>query len=136
MQLQDSHLILVKDVKIDGEVMYATRTSRIENQNTIDVSIVDIIDNTKEARTGIKEVPFLLFNEVPFLLFNPVECEQAKRSLQFEEIELVNMLNTIEDENNISRLEQRTKVGEHMTMRQIKTEFIDTSKIYWHRKRC
>lgn len=51
-------MILAKDVEIDGGVMYATRTSRIENQNTIDVSIVDIIDNTKEARAGIKEVPF------------------------------------------------------------------------------
>ena len=45
-------------------VLYGARASRIENQDAIDASIVNMLGDPKEARAGIKEVHFLPFNPV------------------------------------------------------------------------
>ncbi|XP_024978889.1 ATPase 8, plasma membrane-type-like isoform X2 [Cynara cardunculus var. scolymus] len=56
--------VFVKDCDKDMVVLYAARASRIENQDAIDASIVNMLGDPKEARAGIKEVHFLPFNPV------------------------------------------------------------------------
>ncbi|XP_072991885.1 plasma membrane ATPase 4-like isoform X2 [Typha latifolia] len=56
--------VFVKDMDKDTVVLYAARASRIENQDAIDASIVNMLADPKEARAGIEEVHFLPFNPV------------------------------------------------------------------------
>ncbi|XP_020241614.1 plasma membrane ATPase 4-like isoform X3 [Asparagus officinalis] len=56
--------VFAKGVDRDGVVLYAARASRMENQDAIDASIVNMLADPKEARAGIKEVHFLPFNPV------------------------------------------------------------------------
>ncbi|GMH04477.1 hypothetical protein Nepgr_006316 [Nepenthes gracilis] len=62
----DKSLIEVypKNVDKDTLVLLAARASRVENQDAIDASIVNMLGDPKEARAGIKEVHFLPFNPV------------------------------------------------------------------------
>ncbi|KAF3338923.1 plasma membrane ATPase 4-like protein [Carex littledalei] len=62
----DKNLIEIfeKGVDKDAVVLYAARASRVENQDAIDASIVNMLADPKEARAGIKEVHFLPFNPV------------------------------------------------------------------------
>ncbi|KAG6548768.1 hypothetical protein Mapa_009528 [Marchantia paleacea] len=48
----------------DFVVLSAARASRIENQDAIDAAIVNMLNDIKEAREGIREVHFLPFNPV------------------------------------------------------------------------
>ncbi|BBN06181.1 H+-transporting ATPase [Marchantia polymorpha subsp. ruderalis] len=48
----------------DFVVLSAARASRIENQDAIDAAIVNMLNDVKEAREGIREVHFLPFNPV------------------------------------------------------------------------
>ncbi|KAK6944390.1 hypothetical protein RJ641_025492 [Dillenia turbinata] len=48
----------------DTVVLLAARASRVENQDAIDASIVNMLADPKEARAGIKEIHFLPFNPV------------------------------------------------------------------------
>ncbi|KAL1553753.1 ATPase 8, plasma membrane-type [Salvia divinorum] len=52
------------DLDADGLLLLAARASRVENQDAIDASIVNMLKDTKEARVGITEVHFLPFNPV------------------------------------------------------------------------
>ncbi|PNY15328.1 plasma membrane H+-ATPase [Trifolium pratense] len=52
------------DMDKDSVVLYAARASRVENQDAIDASIVNMLSDPKEAREGITEVHFLPFNPV------------------------------------------------------------------------
>ncbi|KAI4380499.1 hypothetical protein MLD38_006682 [Melastoma candidum] len=57
------------EVFIDGMdkntlMLLAARASRVENQDAIDASIVNMLGDPKEARAGITEVHFLPFNPV------------------------------------------------------------------------
>ncbi|XP_073002086.1 plasma membrane ATPase 4-like isoform X1 [Typha latifolia] len=56
--------VFVKDTDKDGVILYAARASRVENQDAIDASIVGMLADPKEARSGIQEVHFLPFNPV------------------------------------------------------------------------
>ncbi|KAL8133338.1 hypothetical protein AgCh_008703 [Apium graveolens] len=56
--------IFARDMDNDTLVLYAARASRVENQDAIDASIVNMLSDPKEARAGIKEVHFLPFNPV------------------------------------------------------------------------
>ncbi|KEH37844.1 putative proton-exporting ATPase [Medicago truncatula] len=62
----DKNLIEVfpTDMNKDSVVLYAARASRVENQDAIDASIVNMLSDPKEARAGITEVHFLPFNPV------------------------------------------------------------------------
>ncbi|KAL6523448.1 ATPase 8, plasma membrane-type [Orobanche gracilis] len=62
----DKSLIEVfpKNMDKDTVMLLAARASRIENQDAIDASIVNMLGDPKEARAGIKEVHFLPFNPV------------------------------------------------------------------------
>jgi H+-transporting ATPase len=62
----DKSLIEVysKGVDKDMVLLYAARASRVENQDAIDTCIVNMLDDPKEARAGIKEVHFFPFNPV------------------------------------------------------------------------
>ncbi|KAJ8753212.1 hypothetical protein K2173_017809 [Erythroxylum novogranatense] len=62
----DKSLIEVFSNSIDKDtvVLLAARASRVENQDAIDASIVGMLGDPKEARTGITEVHFLPFNPV------------------------------------------------------------------------
>ncbi|KAK1403602.1 Plasma membrane ATPase [Heracleum sosnowskyi] len=62
----DKNLIEVfaRDMDKDTLVLYAAMASRVENQDAIDASIVNMLSDPKEARAGIKEVHFLPFNPV------------------------------------------------------------------------
>ncbi|KAK4415008.1 ATPase 8, plasma membrane-type [Sesamum alatum] len=62
----DKNLIEVfpKNADKDTVVLLAARASRIENQDAIDASIVNMLSDPKEARAGIIEVHFLPFNPV------------------------------------------------------------------------
>ncbi|KAL8094740.1 ATPase 8, plasma membrane-type [Apium graveolens] len=62
----DKNLIEVfaKEADKDAVVLYAARASRVENQDAIDASIVNMLSDPKEARAGIQEVHFLPFNPV------------------------------------------------------------------------
>ncbi|KAL7134555.1 hypothetical protein ABFS83_11G034600 [Erythranthe nasuta] len=48
----------------DTVILLAARASRVENQDAIDASIVNMLSDPKEARAGITEVHFLPFNPV------------------------------------------------------------------------
>jgi H+-transporting ATPase len=48
----------------DTVVLLSARASRVENQDAIDASIVNMLSDPQEARAGIKEVHFLPFNPV------------------------------------------------------------------------
>ncbi|PIA45704.1 hypothetical protein AQUCO_01600142v1 [Aquilegia coerulea] len=56
--------VFVKDMDKDTVVLTAARASRVENQDAIDASIVNMLADPKEARAGITEVHFLPFNPV------------------------------------------------------------------------
>ncbi|WCJ29849.1 Plasma membrane ATPase [Euphorbia peplus] len=56
--------VFVKDLDKDGVVLLAARASRVENQDAIDASIVNMLGDPKEARAGLTEVHFLPFNPV------------------------------------------------------------------------
>ncbi|KAL6506106.1 ATPase 8, plasma membrane-type [Orobanche hederae] len=62
----DKSLIEVfpKDMDKDTVLLLAARASRIENQDAIDASIVNMLSDPKEAREGLTEVHFLPFNPV------------------------------------------------------------------------
>ncbi|KZV29616.1 ATPase 8, plasma membrane-type [Dorcoceras hygrometricum] len=53
-----------KNMDKDTVLLLAARASRIENQDAIDASIVNMLSDPKEARAGITEVHFLPFNPV------------------------------------------------------------------------
>ncbi|KAJ9551302.1 hypothetical protein OSB04_015347 [Centaurea solstitialis] len=56
--------VFTKDCSNDMVILYAARASRVENQDAIDASIVNMLEDPTEARAGIKEVHFLPFNPV------------------------------------------------------------------------
>ncbi|RWR91086.1 ATPase 9, plasma membrane-type-like protein [Cinnamomum micranthum f. kanehirae] len=56
--------VYVKDVDKEMVVLLSARASRVENQDAIDASIVGMLADPKEARSGITEVHFLPFNPV------------------------------------------------------------------------
>ena len=56
--------VFVNGVDKDGLLLAAARASRVENQDAIDASIVNMLGDPKEARAGITEVHFLPFNPV------------------------------------------------------------------------
>ncbi|XP_042374705.1 ATPase 6, plasma membrane-type-like isoform X3 [Zingiber officinale] len=62
----DKNLIEVCSNGVDKDmvILYAARASRVENQDAIDASIVNMLGDPKEARAGINEVHFLPFNPV------------------------------------------------------------------------
>ncbi|KAG8372631.1 hypothetical protein BUALT_Bualt12G0086700 [Buddleja alternifolia] len=62
----DKSLIEVFPDNVDKDtvVLIAARASRVENQDAIDASIVNMLSDPKEARAGITEVHFLPFNPV------------------------------------------------------------------------
>ncbi|CAA2984365.1 ATPase 8, plasma membrane-type [Olea europaea subsp. europaea] len=62
----DKNLIEVfpKNMDKDTVILLSARASRVENQDAIDASIVNMLSDPKEARAGIKEVHFLPFNPV------------------------------------------------------------------------
>ncbi|KAL2482768.1 ATPase 8 [Forsythia ovata] len=62
----DKEMIEIFPNKMDKDtvVLLAARASRVENQDAIDASIVNMLSDPKEARSGIKEVHFLPFNPV------------------------------------------------------------------------
>lgn len=51
-----------KGVDVDTVVLMAARASRVENEDAIDAAIAGMLADPKEARAGIQEVHFLLFN--------------------------------------------------------------------------
>ncbi|KAL9361067.1 hypothetical protein Peur_043852 [Populus x canadensis] len=56
--------VFVKDMDKDTLILHAARASRTENQDAIDASIVAMLGDPSEARSGIIEVHFLPFNPV------------------------------------------------------------------------
>lgn len=56
--------VFPKNMDKDTVVLIAARASRVENQDAIDASIVNMLADPKEARAGITEVHFLPFNPV------------------------------------------------------------------------
>ncbi|KAL6532737.1 ATPase 8, plasma membrane-type [Orobanche gracilis] len=56
--------VFTKDMDKDTVLLLAARASRIENQDAIDASIVNMLSDPKEAREGLTEVHFLPFNPV------------------------------------------------------------------------
>ena len=56
--------VFPKNMDKDTVILHAARASRIENQDAIDTSIVNMLSDPKEARAGITEVHFLPFNPV------------------------------------------------------------------------
>ncbi|KAJ6921748.1 hypothetical protein NC652_015628 [Populus alba x Populus x berolinensis] len=56
--------VFVKDMDKDALMLHAARASRTENQDAIDASIVGMLGDPSEARSGIIEVHFLPFNPV------------------------------------------------------------------------
>ncbi|KAL7260872.1 hypothetical protein ACSBR1_006525 [Camellia fascicularis] len=48
----------------DMIVLLSTKASRLENQDAIDIAIVNMLADPKEARANITEVHFLPFNLV------------------------------------------------------------------------
>ncbi|XP_073043236.1 ATPase 8, plasma membrane-type [Primulina eburnea] len=62
----DKNLVEVFPKNVDKEtlLLLAARASRVENQDAIDASIVNMLSDPKEARAGITEVHFLPFNPV------------------------------------------------------------------------
>ncbi|KFK32649.1 hypothetical protein AALP_AA6G270500 [Arabis alpina] len=62
----DRNLVEVFTKGVDKEyvLLLAARASRIENQDAIDVAIVGMLADPKEARAGVREVHFFPFNPV------------------------------------------------------------------------
>jgi len=62
----DKEMIEVFPDNIDKDtvVLLSARASRVENQDAIDASIVNMLSDPQEARAGIEEVHFLPFNPV------------------------------------------------------------------------
>ncbi|KAL5217403.1 hypothetical protein ABZP36_018087 [Zizania latifolia] len=62
----DKNLIEVFSREMDREmiILLAARASRVENQDAIDMAIINMLADPKEARTSITEVHFLPFNPV------------------------------------------------------------------------
>ncbi|XP_034693946.1 ATPase 11, plasma membrane-type-like isoform X2 [Vitis riparia] len=60
----DKNMIEVFAKGVDKEMvlLMAARASRLENQDAIDAALVSMLDDPKEAHTGISEVHFLPFN--------------------------------------------------------------------------
>ncbi|XP_072986141.1 plasma membrane ATPase 1-like isoform X2 [Typha latifolia] len=60
----DKNLVEVISKGIDKyqAVLMAARASRLENQDAIDLAIISMLSDPKEARVGIREVHFLPFN--------------------------------------------------------------------------
>ncbi|XP_072956592.1 plasma membrane ATPase 1-like [Typha angustifolia] len=60
----DKNLVEVvsKGIDKDQAVLMAARASRLENQDAIDLAIISMLSDPKEARAGIREVHFLPFN--------------------------------------------------------------------------
>lgn len=56
--------VFSEDADKDTVILLAARASRVENQDAIDASIVGMLGDPKEARTGITEIHFLPFNPV------------------------------------------------------------------------
>ncbi|KAK4391387.1 ATPase 8, plasma membrane-type [Sesamum angolense] len=56
--------VFAKGINSDTVILLAARASRVENQDAIDASIVNMLSDPKEARAGIIEVHFLPFNPV------------------------------------------------------------------------
>ncbi|KAK9141520.1 hypothetical protein Syun_010920 [Stephania yunnanensis] len=56
--------IFTRNMDVDTVVLLAARASRVENQDAIDASIVNMLGDPREARAGITEVHFLPFNPV------------------------------------------------------------------------
>ncbi|CAA7400718.1 unnamed protein product [Spirodela intermedia] len=56
--------VFPRDLDRDAAVLLAARASRLENQDAIDASIVNMLADPKEARAGIQELHFLPFNPV------------------------------------------------------------------------
>ncbi|KAE8651540.1 ATPase 8, plasma membrane-type-like [Cucumis sativus] len=56
--------VFSKNTDADTLLLLAARASRVENQDAIDASIVGMLGDPKEARSGITEVHFLPFNPV------------------------------------------------------------------------
>ncbi|KAH6827471.1 H[+]-ATPase 8 [Perilla frutescens var. hirtella] len=56
--------VFAKNMDQDALMLHAARASRVENQDAIDASIVNMLADPKEARAGITEVHFLPFNPV------------------------------------------------------------------------
>ncbi|KAL8497723.1 hypothetical protein ACS0TY_021159 [Phlomoides rotata] len=56
--------VFPKNMDKDGLMLCAAMASRVENQDAIDASIVNMLGDPKEARAGITEVHFLPFNPV------------------------------------------------------------------------
>ncbi|KAL8112090.1 hypothetical protein AgCh_019697 [Apium graveolens] len=54
--------VFVKGVDKDDVVLMAARASRLGNQDAIDVAIVTMLADPKQARAGITEIHFLPFN--------------------------------------------------------------------------
>ncbi|KAJ7535143.1 hypothetical protein O6H91_12G020200 [Diphasiastrum complanatum] len=54
--------VLSKDADKELILLTAARASRVENQDAIDLAIVNMLGDPKEAREGIEEVHFLPFN--------------------------------------------------------------------------
>ncbi|XP_066164474.1 ATPase 10, plasma membrane-type isoform X1 [Oryza sativa Japonica Group] len=62
----DKNLIEVFSREMDREmiILLAARASRVENQDAIDMAIINMLADPKEARSSITEVHFLPFNPV------------------------------------------------------------------------
>ncbi|KAL6867719.1 hypothetical protein ACP4OV_015743 [Aristida adscensionis] len=62
----DKNLIEVFNREMDKEmvILLAARASRVENQDAIDMAIINMLADPKEARADITEVHFLPFNPV------------------------------------------------------------------------
>ncbi|XP_022754531.1 ATPase 8, plasma membrane-type [Durio zibethinus] len=56
--------VFVSGMDKDTLLLLAARASRVENQDSIDASIVGMLSDPKEARAGITELHFLPFNPV------------------------------------------------------------------------
>ncbi|XP_062209139.1 ATPase 10, plasma membrane-type-like [Phragmites australis] len=62
----DKNLIEVfrREMDKDMVILLAARASRVENQDAIDMAIINMLADSKEARTNITEVHFFPFNPV------------------------------------------------------------------------
>ncbi|XP_024544580.1 plasma membrane ATPase-like [Selaginella moellendorffii] len=60
----DKNLIEIFSDKADKDtiLLHASRASRVENQDAIDLAIVNMLGDPKEAREGIQEIHFMPFN--------------------------------------------------------------------------
>ncbi|XP_047307620.1 plasma membrane ATPase 4-like [Impatiens glandulifera] len=56
--------VFIHGVDKEHVILLAARASRVENQDAIDAAIVNMLEDPKKARAGIREVHFLPFNPV------------------------------------------------------------------------